>query len=128
MELEAACGASLGLRLPYLGKSEAFELTHLTSSTPTFRFQLPGEKPRILVDGRNGFIVKENCAYPSNWRSEATLDGYLKKNKVVGIEGIDTRRLTRHSTIAAPSALANRLTRFWKGETLGFKEFMRYLH
>ena len=44
----------------------------------------------------SGFIVKENCEYPSNWRNEASLDGYLKKNKVVGIEGIDTRKLVRH--------------------------------
>jgi carbamoyl-phosphate synthase small subunit len=43
-----------------------------------------------------GFVVKENCAYPSNWRNGATLDDYLKKGGVVGIEGIDTRRLVRH--------------------------------
>lgn len=43
-----------------------------------------------------GFVVKENCPYPSNWRSDATLDAYLKKSKIVGIEGIDTRRLVRH--------------------------------
>lgn len=43
-----------------------------------------------------GFIVKENCEYPSNWRNENSLDGYLKKNKVVGLEGIDTRKLVRH--------------------------------
>jgi carbamoyl-phosphate synthase small subunit len=44
----------------------------------------------------SGFVVKENCDYPSNWRNNATLDEYLKKNKVVGIEGIDTRQLVRH--------------------------------
>ncbi len=43
-----------------------------------------------------GFIVKEYCDYPSNWRSKQTLDTYLKKNKIVGIKGIDTRALTRH--------------------------------
>jgi carbamoyl-phosphate synthase small subunit len=43
-----------------------------------------------------GFVVKENCTYPSNWRSAATLDDYLKKSGIVGIEGIDTRRLVRH--------------------------------
>jgi carbamoyl-phosphate synthase small subunit len=43
-----------------------------------------------------GFVVKENCPYPSNWRSGATLDDYLKKSGVVGIEGLDTRRLVRH--------------------------------
>jgi carbamoyl-phosphate synthase small subunit len=43
-----------------------------------------------------GFVVKENCTYPSNWRNEAPLDEYLKKSGVVGIEGIDTRKLVRH--------------------------------
>lgn len=43
-----------------------------------------------------GFVVKENSLYPSNWRSKKTLDAYLKENNIVGIEGIDTRSLTRH--------------------------------
>ena len=42
------------------------------------------------------FVVKENCPYPSNWRDGAMLDDYLKKNDIVGIEGIDTRKLVRH--------------------------------
>lgn len=42
-----------------------------------------------------GFVVKEACAYPSNWRSKWSLDEYLKANKVVAIQGIDTRALTR---------------------------------
>jgi carbamoyl-phosphate synthase small subunit len=43
-----------------------------------------------------GFIVKEYIDYPSNWRSGMSLDAYLKKNGITGIEGIDTRALTRH--------------------------------
>jgi carbamoyl-phosphate synthase small subunit len=43
-----------------------------------------------------GFIVKENCPYPSNWRNEHTLDDYLKANGVVGLAGIDTRKLVKH--------------------------------
>ncbi|UCG57484.1 MAG: glutamine-hydrolyzing carbamoyl-phosphate synthase small subunit [Phycisphaerales bacterium] len=43
-----------------------------------------------------GFIVKENCDYPSNWRNACSLDEYLKKNNVVGLEGIDTRKLVKH--------------------------------
>ena len=46
-----------------------------------------------------GFIVKENCCYPSNWRNSSTLDGYLKERGVVGLEGIDTRELVRHIRI-----------------------------
>ena len=44
----------------------------------------------------SGFIVKENCNYPSNWRNELSLDSYLKKHNIVGLEGIDTRKLVRH--------------------------------
>jgi carbamoyl-phosphate synthase small subunit len=43
-----------------------------------------------------GFIVKENSGYPSNWRSKDTLSDYLKKNNVIGLEGIDTRNLVKH--------------------------------
>jgi len=44
----------------------------------------------------NGFIVKEACPFPSSWRGGVTLDEYLKEHGIVGIEGIDTRALTRH--------------------------------
>jgi len=44
----------------------------------------------------SGFIVKENCSYPSNWRNKDSLSDYLKKNNVVGLEGIDTRKLVKH--------------------------------
>ncbi|GAB4389505.1 MAG: glutamine-hydrolyzing carbamoyl-phosphate synthase small subunit [Thermodesulfovibrionales bacterium] len=43
-----------------------------------------------------GFVVKEYVDFPSNWRSEMSLADYLWQNRVVGIEGIDTRALTRH--------------------------------
>ncbi|MHC4540285.1 MAG: glutamine-hydrolyzing carbamoyl-phosphate synthase small subunit [Planctomycetota bacterium] len=43
-----------------------------------------------------GFIVKENCNYPSNFRNTDSLDAYLKANNVVGLEGIDTRALVKH--------------------------------
>lgn len=43
-----------------------------------------------------GFIIKEQSGIVSNWRAEKSLDGYLKENKIVAIEGIDTRALTRH--------------------------------
>lgn len=43
-----------------------------------------------------GFIVKEACDFPSNWRSSSSLTEYMKKYNVVGIQGIDTRALTKH--------------------------------
>ncbi|MCD6297742.1 MAG: glutamine-hydrolyzing carbamoyl-phosphate synthase small subunit [Deltaproteobacteria bacterium] len=41
-------------------------------------------------------IVKEYQEYPSNWRSQKSLADYLKANRIPGLEGIDTRALTRH--------------------------------
>ncbi|PIQ96377.1 MAG: carbamoyl phosphate synthase small subunit [Nitrospinae bacterium CG11_big_fil_rev_8_21_14_0_20_56_8] len=44
----------------------------------------------------SGFIIKELSGIPSNWRSRETLDQFLKRFGVLGIQGIDTRALTRH--------------------------------
>lgn len=44
----------------------------------------------------SGFIVKEASPVYSNFRAKVGLSAYLKKNKVVGIEGVDTRAITRH--------------------------------
>jgi carbamoyl-phosphate synthase small subunit len=43
-----------------------------------------------------GFIVKEYIDFPSNWRKSKSLHEYLKGRGIVGIQGIDTRALTRH--------------------------------
>lgn len=42
-----------------------------------------------------GFIVREKCDNPNNFRCEMELEGYFKQNKIIGIEGIDTRALTK---------------------------------
>ena len=42
-----------------------------------------------------GFIVREKSDTPNNFRCEMDLDTYLKQNKVIGLEGIDTRALTK---------------------------------
>src|SRR4051794_8378026 len=42
-----------------------------------------------------GFIIKELAPVYSNYRADTGLDEYLKQNNIVGIEGIDTRALTR---------------------------------
>jgi carbamoyl-phosphate synthase small subunit len=42
-----------------------------------------------------GFIVKEYCDIPSNWRTELSIDAFLKKHHVLGLAGIDTRALTK---------------------------------
>lgn len=51
------------------------------------------ESSRIQVAG---FVVKDGTEIPSNYRSEASLNEYLQSAKIVGIQGIDTRALTRH--------------------------------
>lgn len=43
----------------------------------------------------SGYIVREHCEKPSNFRCEGDLDGYLKGFGIVGLYDIDTRRLTR---------------------------------
>ena len=42
-----------------------------------------------------GYVVRELCDTPSNFRSEYELDRFLKDNGIPGICGIDTRQLTR---------------------------------
>ncbi|WP_129658703.1 glutamine-hydrolyzing carbamoyl-phosphate synthase small subunit [Rothia uropygialis] len=51
------------------------------------------ESRRIWV---NGYVVRDAARVPSNWRSERSLDDELVEQGVVGIQGIDTRALTRH--------------------------------
>ena len=51
------------------------------------------ESDRVHV---SALLIKEYQNYPSNWRSKKSLGDYLRKSGVPGIEGIDTRALTRH--------------------------------
>tara|TARA_Y100000590_G_scaffold75685_3_gene83590 strand:+ start:19528 stop:20619 length:1092 start_codon:yes stop_codon:yes gene_type:complete len=43
-----------------------------------------------------GFVVREESVHPSNYRSEQSLVDYLKGAGIVGIQGVDTRSITRH--------------------------------
>jgi len=47
-----------------------------------------------------GFIIKELAPLYSNYRADLSLDEYLKQNQIIGIEGIDTRALTRKLRIS----------------------------
>jgi carbamoyl-phosphate synthase small subunit len=47
-----------------------------------------------------GFIIKELPPVYSNYRADTSLDAYLKENNIIGIEGIDTRALTRKLRIS----------------------------
>lgn len=58
-----------------------------------------GVTPEDIESGKiwaEGFIVKEASVLASNWRSQQQLHEYLREAKIVGIEGLDTRALTRH--------------------------------
>jgi carbamoyl-phosphate synthase small subunit len=50
-----------------------------------------GDAPRVA-----GFVVRDASPIASSWRAEETLDAYLARYGVVGISGVDTRKLTRH--------------------------------
>jgi len=43
-----------------------------------------------------GYVVREWCPEPSNFRSQYTLDDFLKRQGIPGICGIDTRAVTQH--------------------------------
>ena len=43
----------------------------------------------------NGFIVKEFCQEPENWRYQKKLEEYFLENEITGMSGVDTRALTK---------------------------------
>ena len=43
----------------------------------------------------SGFVVRELSPVTSNWRSTDSLSDYLEKNGIPGIEGVDTRAITK---------------------------------
>jgi carbamoyl-phosphate synthase small subunit len=58
-----------------------------------------GVNPQDEESGRpwvSGFVVRESSPIVSNWRSQEDLERYLARHGVPGIDGIDTRALTRH--------------------------------
>ncbi len=53
-----------------------------------------------------GLILREAITAPSNWRSQAGLEDWAKAQGLVGISGVDTRRLTRYIRIhGAPNGV-----------------------
>lgn len=73
-------------------KGQIVIMTYTQIGNYGINFQdIESENPKV-----EGFIVKECFDFPSNWRSEMSLTRYLKENRIVGIEGIDTRALTKH--------------------------------
>ncbi len=54
------------------------------------RLDVESRRPHVA-----GFVIRELPPIYSNYRADMSLDAYLKENKIIGIEGIDTRALTR---------------------------------
>ena len=71
----------------------------------TMTYPLIGNYGIVPEDGESqgawlsGFVVREASAMRSNWRSTMDLPDWLREQGVVGIQGIDTRALTRHLRI-----------------------------
>ena len=61
------------------------------SAVVDFKRDMESKMPYV-----EGFVVKECSRIASNWRSNKTLHEYLKENNIMGIEGVDTRALTKH--------------------------------
>jgi carbamoyl-phosphate synthase small subunit len=57
----------------------------------TNTIDIESETPHVRA-----FVIEELSAIPSNWRCDFSLDEFLDKNGIPGIQGIDTRALTRH--------------------------------
>lgn len=55
---------------------------------------IPSDFESNFINAR-AYIVKNPCQYPSNFRSEDTIDAFLKRQGIIGLYGIDTRALTK---------------------------------
>ncbi|MDP2871778.1 MAG: glutamine-hydrolyzing carbamoyl-phosphate synthase small subunit [Bacillota bacterium] len=51
------------------------------------------EAPRSFA---RGLVCREVCDQPSNWHLDSTLDSFLKRHRLLGLAGVDTRALVRH--------------------------------
>jgi len=56
---------------------------------------IESQEPKV-----EGFIVKENSSVFSNWRGDHSLSDYLNRHRIMGVEGMDTRAITRHIRLA----------------------------
>jgi carbamoyl-phosphate synthase small subunit len=56
---------------------------------------IESQEPKV-----EGFIVKENSSIFSNWRGDKHLSEYLIQHRIMGVEGMDTRAITKHIRLA----------------------------
>lgn len=74
----ASCGHILTMTFPLMGNYGINE-EDFASRSPFLR----------------GFVAREICTAPSNWRAVKTLGDYLQEQNIVAMEGVDTRALAR---------------------------------
>jgi len=69
-------------------------------------YGINGEDVESARPSPRGFIAREYCSKPSNWRSVRSLGDYLVENGIVAVSEIDTRALTKHiRTVGAMKAV-----------------------
>jgi carbamoyl-phosphate synthase small subunit len=72
----------------YAGQVVCFTAAHIGNTGVN---KVDVESKAIYAEG---LIIANRVTRPSNFRSEETLESFLKKNKKIGIHSVDTRRLT----------------------------------
>ncbi len=77
----------------YAGQIIAFTAPHI-GNTGTNREDEEDVSPPA-AHGARGAVMRADMTRPSNWRSDASLDAWMKSRNIVGLTGIDTRALTR---------------------------------
>ncbi len=73
----------------YAGQIITFTFPHIGNTGTN------AEDIETVTPAARGLILRADITDPSNWRANDHLDGWLKKNNLIGLSGIDTRRLTR---------------------------------
>jgi carbamoyl-phosphate synthase small subunit len=74
----------------YAGQVITFTYPHIGN------YGVTSDDDEARVPWCRGVVVRDLARRPSNWRARDDLDGFLRRHRVPGIAGIDTRRLTRH--------------------------------
>ena len=73
----------------YAGQIVTFTASHIGNYGTS-----PGDDESVRSRTR-GVVVRDHSSVASNWRSDETLDAWLRRMGIAGISGVDTRRLTR---------------------------------
>jgi carbamoyl-phosphate synthase small subunit len=74
----------------YAGQIVTFTYPHIGN------YGVTGSDDESRAPVCRGVVVRDLARRPSNWRAQEGLDEFLRRQRIPGISGIDTRRLTRH--------------------------------